>query len=76
MAIISATEPIDMLTAIATVGPLIVDWLGMAAKLEEVVPWAAVAEFVGRDEDILEKRGIGGMTAEVKLLDVALAIDP
>lgn len=80
MAIIKMTEPIEMLTAIAIVGPLIVDWFGMAAKLdadadvdvglelmlcptlvdaelmndEEVVPTAAMAEFVGRDEEAPE----------------------
>lgn len=83
MARIKRTEPIEMLTATAIVGPLITDWFGMVAKLdadadvdvglelmlrlgpglwpklvgaelmtdEEVVPTAAVAEFVGPEGD-------------------------
>ena len=34
MTMIKMTELTEMLTAIAIVGPLIVDWFGMAAKLD------------------------------------------
>lgn len=73
MAIISVTEPIEVLTAIATVGPLIVELFGgvvakldvdvdsgldLRLKLERLGPKLVVAELMAEEEELVPSTAV------------------